>query len=320
MADRKRAWPWIAAGALTAGAVTFFVGQYLRVKKERRWRTFLGIDATTEELQDSYVEYLRREVPNNVKSFLNLKRESPEASLAETVVFGILRQLRLNPVVSDVYAGGADFECTYRPIWFADTGSQPLVVEVTTLEPSAVERNSGWPIEAPSEISGGPFSLLTDRIAARASDKVPQLSKPKMPRVLAIVSSHIGADALLSNELAAKAVLVSNPQITQPIGGGPASQTTDLRDSVFLRVDPVTGKVIARRQSISAVLLVSVSGRSARVLGVLHPEPRYPLNIDSFPDIPFIKVRPWPVVGRQIELGWVLGQPSRREFKHHLIR
>ncbi|MDQ2774357.1 MAG: hypothetical protein M3Y57_05435 [Acidobacteriota bacterium] len=85
-----------------------------------------------------------------------------------------------------------------------------------------------------------------------------------MPRVLAIVSSHIGADALFSSALAAQSVLVS-------------------------------------------------------VLGVLHPNPLYPLNIDAFPNIPFVKVDRWPVENGQIGIEWVLGQPCRRDFKHCLI-
>jgi hypothetical protein len=162
--------------------------------------------------------------------------------------------------------------------------------------------------------------MITERITARTSDKVRQLSKYKRPRVLAIVSSHIGANALLSSTLAAQNVLISDPEISQPIGGGRATQITNLKSSAFLRGDPATGEVIAQRQSISAVLLVSVAGDRSSVLGILHPEPRYPLNIDAFPGIPFVKIQRWPIENGEIRTEWVLGQPSARDFKHQMIR
>ena len=147
-----------------------------------------------------------------------------------------------------------------------------------------------------------------------------QQSKWRMPRVLAIVSSHIGADALLSSPLAAESVLVSDGKISQPLGGGAASWITDLKSSAFLKGDPSTGKITAQRPTISAVLLISVAGDRSSVLGILHPEPRYPLNIDAFPEIPFVKIRRWPIENGAIEIDWVVGQPSGRVFKHRLIR
>ena len=114
-----------------------------------------------------------------------------------------------------------------------------------------------------------------------------------MPRVLAIVSSHIGAGALLSCALAAESVLVSDRQISQPLGGGAASVITDLSASAFLKGDPATGKITAQRPTISAVLLTSVAGDGSSVLGILYPEPRYPLDIRAFPGRPFVKIKRW---------------------------
>jgi hypothetical protein len=290
-------------------------------RKQRAWRRFLGYAAKPDEVVESFVEYIRAESPTNLKSFQDRRRADPEAAMAEAIVFGMLQQLRLNPTIADEPGiGGGDFLCKYRPIIFGDNGSWPLIVEATTLEPTAVERNSGWRNEVPDAITGGPFSMITERITARASSKVRQLSRHEMPRVLAIVSSHIGADALLSSILAAESVLVSDRKISQPIGGGKASVITDLAASAFLKGDPASGKISARRPTISAVLLTSVAGDRSSVLGILHPEPRYPLDISAFPEIPFVRIRRWPIENGAIELDWVVGQPSGRHFKHQMIR
>ena len=289
-------------------------------RKQRAWRRFLGYAAKPDEVVESFVEYVRAESPTNLKSFQDRRRAAPEAAMAEAIVFGMLQQLRLNPTIADEPGiGGGDFLCKYRPIIFGDNGSWPLIVEATTLEPTAVERNSGWRNEVPDAITGGPFSMITERITARASSKVRQLSRHEMPRVLAIVSSHIGADALLSSPLAAESVLVSDRHISQPLGGGKASVGTDLSASAFLRGDPTTGKITAQRPSISAVLLASVAGNRSSVLGILHPEPRYQLDIRAFPGMPFVKLTRWPIENGAIEIEWVVGHPSGREFRHQKI-
>lgn len=290
-------------------------------RKQRDWKRFFGYDAKPNEVVESFAEYIRAESPKNLKSFLDRTRADPEAAMAEAMVFGMLQQLQLKPTIADEPGiGGADFLCQYRPIWFSDSASWRLIVEATTLEPTAVERNSGWRNEVPDKITGGPFSMITERITARASDKIRQLSQYQMPRVLAIVSSHIGADTLLSSSLAAESVLVSNRQISQPLGGGDASVVTDLRASAFLKGDPATGEIKAQRPTISAVLLTSVAGDQSSVLGILHPEPRYPLDISAFPEIPFVHIKRWPIENGRIEIEWIVGQPTGRRFRHHLIR
>ena len=243
-------------------------------RKEREWRQFFGYAAKPDDITDSLVECIRAESPTNLKPFQDRRRKDPEAAIAEAVVFGMLQQLRLNPIIADQPSiGGGDFLCTYRPIVFSDEGSWQLIVEATTLEPTAVEKNSGWRNEVPDVITGGPFSMITKRITARASSKVPQLSKHAMPRVLAIVSSHIGADALLSSTLAAESILISDRNVSSPIGGGNVSVITDLAASAFLKGDPTSGKISAQRPTISAVLMTSVAGDRSSVLGISIPSP-----------------------------------------------
>jgi hypothetical protein len=81
---------------------------------ERDLRRFFGEASSTDELVDSFVVYLKREAPSNLKAFESLRRENPESARAEAVVFGLLQQLRLRPVIADVVGvGGADFLCTH---------------------------------------------------------------------------------------------------------------------------------------------------------------------------------------------------------------
>lgn len=256
-------------------------------RKERAWRRFFGYAAKPDEVIDSFVKYIRAESPTNLKSFQDRRRADPEAAMAEAIVFGILQQLRLRPTIADEPGiGGGDFLCECRPIVSSDNGSWQLMVEATTLEPTAVERNSGWRNEVVDVVTGGPFRMITERITACASSKIRQLSRHAMPRVLAIVSSHVGADALLSSTLAAESILISDRKISQPIGGGKVSVITDLAASAFLKGDPTTGKISSQRPTISAVLLISVAGDRSSVLGILHPEPRYRLDISAFPEYP----------------------------------
>lgn len=312
-----------AAGVSAVLGLAFELGRSSNSekRKQREFERFLGYLAKPNDVIDSFIEFLRAGAPANLKSFQNRLRADPEAAMAEAIVFGVLQQLQLYPVIADEPGkGGGDFLCKYRPIRFTDSGSWSLVVEATTLEPTSVERSSGWRNEVPEEIRGGAFSMITEKIVRRASAKVRQLSQHEMPRVLAIVSSHIGADALLSSALAAESVLVADRKISTPIGGGESTVITDLVSSAFLQGDPETGEVKARRKSISAVLLVSVAGDRSSVLGILHPEPIYPLDIRAFPKIPFVKIDRWPIKDGGMSLEWVVGQPSGREFKHRTIR
>jgi hypothetical protein len=225
-------------------------------RKQQAWRRFLGHASKPDEVVGSFVEYIRAESPKNLKSFQGRRRADPEAAMAEAIVFGMLQQLRLSPTIADEPGiGGGDFLCKYRPIIVSDNGSWQLIVEATTLEPTAVERNSGWQNEVHNEITGGPFSMITKRIADRVSSKMPQLARHKMPRVLAIVSSHVGADALLSSTLAAESVLVSDRHISQPLGGGEASVKTNLHFSAFLKGDPASGEISAQRPPLTASFL-----------------------------------------------------------------
>jgi len=78
-------------------------------RKQRAWRRFLGYAAKPDEVIESFVEYLRAESLTNLKSFQDRRRADPEAAMAEAIVFGMLQQLQLNPIIADEPGiGGGD--------------------------------------------------------------------------------------------------------------------------------------------------------------------------------------------------------------------
>jgi threonine dehydrogenase-like Zn-dependent dehydrogenase len=121
-----------ATGIVAGLGLAFALGRSSNSEesKERRWRRFFGYTANPDEVIDSFVEYIRTESRNNLKSLQNRRRADPEAALAEAMVFGMLQQLRLRPTIGDEPGiGGADFLCTYGPIVFTDVGARELIVE-----------------------------------------------------------------------------------------------------------------------------------------------------------------------------------------------
>jgi hypothetical protein len=278
---------------------------------------------STDDVLGSYGEYLRMNHPANFDRFQRIRSASRESAFAEAVVFQMLDQLCVDPHINDtVQFGGADFICngSYRsPVLRRLATPNPqdrFVVEATSLDLDAVANRSGIPNEV-EDGQGRAFSLLTHSVRNKAADKATQLANYDMPRVLAIASSHAGI-ATLFNTFAAQWCLVSNPKIMTPIGGGPATQITDLGSSVFLKTGPA-GTIEVCRQSISAILLVSVHADRSCVCGILHPDPARTLNIRFLPNVPFIRITKWPIVDGSIETEWVIGEPEERLFRHQRV-
>ncbi len=81
-----------------------------------------------------------------------------------------------------------------------------------------------------------------------------------------------GKSALLG-ALAAEWLMTSQPKLSVPVGSPLTAvrEVTDLSKSAFLASRD--GRVIAVRQSISAVLLMAIWEHELHVVGMLHPEP-----------------------------------------------
>jgi hypothetical protein len=75
------------------------------------------------------------------------------------------------------------------------------------------------------------------------------------------------------------------------------------------------------RQSISAILLITIHPRESRVVGLLHPEPACSFNPNWFSKVPYLKFRQWPIA-KKAETEWILGDAELRAatFEHRKIQ
>jgi hypothetical protein len=285
-------------------------------------RSHVSFGTDIEGMLNSYSEYLHHGHPENAKRFDETRGSARESAVAEAVVFGMLQGFNVDPRINDdVKTGGADFICcASRGPLVKRLPQDRFVVEATSLSPDAVTDRSQIPNEVPDEVSGGAFGLVTRNICNKAKDKATQLGGYSMPRVLAIASSH-AAIAVLFNGATATWALVSDPHWKQEIGSNAVdtAEYTDLEKSVFMKPGP-NGTIVACRKSISAILLVAVHGNKSEVWGILHPEPACPLNIAFLPDLPFVRVAQWPVVGGKILTEWVVASPTGHGVYHFPIR
>jgi hypothetical protein len=162
--------------------------------------------------------------------------------------------------------------------------------------------------------------MVTTSLFNKARSKAEQLSGYECARVLAITCTHFASAFLLDTE-AAESLLTSEPKIQIPVGepDAPFTMSTDLRNPIFFGAD-ADGHISARRQSISAILLIGIFGSQSNVVGLLHPEPAHPLNIGRFPEVPFIRLSSWPIVGAVISTEWVVASPQAKSFLHSMVK
>jgi len=275
---------------------------------------------SVDDLVDSYWIFLARNGRDDSRYSAHLDRfklryqSDTHAAEAEAVVFSLLWSAKLRPDIYESHStGGPDFVC--RP----ETDHE-FVVEVTSLQSGSVSRKSHLP-ETIDGSGGGAFGLITSMLKGRATAKAAQLRGVPVPRVLAITCSHICGD-LLMDSYAAVNLMVSEPYIRVPFGDqcNATSQVTDLRNSVFIRPDKSSGQIVPCRQSISAILLVSISGNRSDVVGLLHPEPTITFNPSLFPLVPYLSLVDWPIRDGRIRIRWLPDTSDAAVFYHARIR
>jgi len=263
--------------------------------------------SSIEEVVRNHQLFLEVLYPGHFQKFKDRLESDSHAAQAEAIVFSYLRSSNLKPsIAEDIASGGIDFLCEPE-----NTG--PFLIEVTSLSPEAVSERSGLPNEIDEKVHA--FSLITDKLQSAAAKKTKQLSGFPCPRVLGITLTHSNADALF-NRLAAKSLLISDLKISVPIGQKAAEtkEVTDLKKSAFLRIDK--GKIVPIRQSISALLLISIFETEGSIRGVLHPSPAIPFDIAALPEVPFLRLRRWPPENDRLELEWILAHPDPATFHH----
>ena len=283
----------------------------------RQMTTVAGV--SVDEIVDGYWRYLSRnkEHTTHFEQFKKRYQSDQKAAEAEAVVFSLVRSQKLNPeIFEDASTGGPDFRCD--PL-----SGESFLLEVTSLDAASVSKKSGLPLQM-TGAGGGAFGLITDKLLSQAKSKARQLGNHGLPGLLAITSDYDFAGVLL-DRMAAEFLMTSAPQINVPLNGERSYTTTDLRHAVFCRPGLLNafGEQIIYpcRQSISSILLITIHPRESTAVGLLHPEATSPFNPLMLARVPFVRFKNWPLIGRNIETEWTLGDTEHRPatFKHKKI-
>lgn len=56
------------------------------------------------------------------------------------------------------------------------------------------------------------------------------------------------------------------------------------------------------------------AAESCTLVGALHPDPARVFNVDMLPNVPFCKLKYWPIHDGQVEIVWVIGSPQPRSY------
>ena len=301
---------WFIACAIVGAGIGI---EILRRKKKRREIAW-SVDNTLDDIVRAHIAYLYNRHPKYGLKFETILAADREAALGEAAIFSLLKTyLRVDPEPADEPGtGGVDFICRRGT-------DNEFVVEVTSLKPEAVASHSNIPVDIEDGF-GGAFTMTTDQLFSTVRRKADQLADYPCPRVLAITSTHAASDFLLGSQ-GAEYLLTSEPRITYPVVGSGAAVglTTDLRRSVFFAPDATGQRIVPRRQSVSAILLVGLYDDTSHVVGLLHPEPARPLNFEHFREVPFLRISQWPIVGRAIRTEWVVSSPEAKNFLHNPV-
>ena len=288
----------------------FACARFLHRKAEViKWSAGDSLD----DLVSAHSENLRLHYSHYDEKFQRLRRSDPEAAAGEATLFSLLKTyFRASPEPADEPGtGGVDFIC--------HRNGDEFVVEVTSLNPDTVHARSGISPTV-DESSGGAFQMVTTSLFNKACGKADQLSGYSCARVLAITSTHFASSFLLDTQ-GAEWLLTSEPRIQIPAGGPgrPVTMTTDLQNSIFFGPN-AERHIVARRKSISAILLIGIFADQSNVVGILHPEPAQPLNIGHFREVPFVRLSSWPIAGCVIKTEWVVDSPQAKTFWHSMVK
>ncbi len=249
------------------------------------------------QLFGSYKSYIAANSPGHIINLSSMERHNPESARAEAVVHNLLLSNEADVIINeDPTKGGADLICT-------NYGHQ-FLVEVTSFESKTVSKKSKIPDNNSDEIKAFAFSHITLLLQRKASAKVDQLADEPYPRILAITSEHI-ANSVLFSKYAVKELITGITKIRVDLNKRSAihHEITELHASVFFKSNS-EGKIEVCRKSISAILLVQVNNDSCRVYGLLHPEPVIKFRYELLPNIPFLRINPWPIKNNKIWFSW----------------
>jgi hypothetical protein len=266
-----------------------------------------------EQVADRHAQYLAKIFGNpsdELKAFVDRLNNTPEAARAEAVIFAWLHRIGKNPRINEnAGTGGMDFKCQC-PI-----GGE-FLVEVTSFGIEAVCSASGLSTDV-TYLAGGAYKMITPELKLRVGHKMEQLSTGgQVPRILAIASEHPKI-VLAFGRAAAVNLFVSDWAFGVPLSEPSAVfHFTDLKNSVFFQRDELNpAKLVSRRRSASAVLLVCICPDRVRAVGVVHPDPAIPLDMKVLPEVPLLYLPSWPKTDGRLKPEWTL--PTDPPFPEH---
>jgi hypothetical protein len=268
------------------------------------------------ELVESYVTWMEVKVPGHRQAFVRRLKHEPEAAHAEAVMFSILRAAALNPTPGeDVSTGGyrlpvqADRSPTFCRRSYGDPHRDRLEDIGTATRGT---RKSGF----------RGFSQITRGLLNEAINKADQLANYPMARVLVIATEHPDASLLMGAHSATE-LLAGTTAISVRVGDIAVGETqivATLRNSVFFRLTQDGTQVEPARQSISAILLVTIGRGGASMIGLLHPAAAHAFDHTCLPKVHFVRLTDWPITDNKLRMEWMGPAPDPTSIYHSRIQ
>lgn len=266
---------------------------------------------------ECYKEFLSQSYPSHTKHFCKRALVSAQA---EAVIHKFLSKHSDDVrIVEDPVKGGIDFECETNGIIYG--------VEVTHLDADVVSRESGLPNKEPLQTGEARFyGMIPSKLFHKVLSKVTQMSQYPGPSVLVITCNHVRADMVM-NKQAASELLTGEEKVgiellmdveDGTIPGSKLDSVSELKSSVFLRINVAERTLEPCYPQISAILLCCIRWDSASFLGVLHPDPQCPFPKELLPSVPFVAIKPYPPEPNHI-LNTVWYQEQAHGFGYRLF-
>lgn len=262
-----------------------------------------------DKLYEDYKSHLQKESPKHLEKLIRLENGNIAGARAEAVTYYFLRSFRCQVENFDHPSkGGPDFKCRKQSFEF--------LVEVTSLNSESVVEHSGVVNEIPDKIYASACKKINNLIFRKAINKTKQLSKySEFPRILVITTEHVHG-SILFDSTTSELLLTGNYKIQVEVGKTitHTRNITDLDTAVFFRKNTKTGKIESCRRSISAILLIQIYDNECCTLGILNPDPKVVFHYQLLPNIPFLRVNPWPIIDNKIFTEWVIEHPQPNNF------
>lgn len=258
----------------------------------------MGLFATLTEVVEIYRTALEKDGGSRhaLKRFDDRVRAAPESAKAEAAVYDFLNHRHMRPVpFEDMTSGGPDFAC--------QAGDTQFVVEVTALGEQAVTASSGQTNEPQVDFLNleGFVKLLRSRFSDKS--RSPQARKYSGPRVLAIAAQHIAANVLFPFGVQ------SFVRAVMPSAEAGGRVTKDQARGVEATSDSDQQLIRAIRRAYALIIFFHIGGDDCFVAGAIQPNPEYPLDIDTFPDVPFARLLPVSDHSEN-DIEWVAYEPA----------